>query len=38
MMAHTTAVNIGEFIQLKGSVIPTSSACTSGSKAIGYGY
>ncbi|MEP7185309.1 MAG: beta-ketoacyl-ACP synthase [Rhodanobacter sp.] len=38
MMAHTTAVNIGVFFQLKGRVIPTSSACTSGSQAIGYGY
>jgi 3-oxoacyl-[acyl-carrier-protein] synthase II len=31
-------VNIGVFFQLKGRVIPTSSACTSGSQAIGYGY
>jgi 3-oxoacyl-[acyl-carrier-protein] synthase II len=38
MMAHTTAVNIGVFFELKGRVIPTSSACTSGSQAIGYGY
>jgi 3-oxoacyl-[acyl-carrier-protein] synthase II len=38
MMAHTTAVNIGVFFGLKGRVIPTSSACTSGSQAIGYGY
>lgn len=38
MMGHTTAVNIGVFFGLKGRVIPTSSACTSGSQAIGYGY
>jgi len=38
MMAHTTAVNIGVFFGLKGRIIPTSSACTSGSQAIGYGY
>jgi 3-oxoacyl-[acyl-carrier-protein] synthase II len=38
MMNHTTAVNIGVFFQLKGRVIPTSSACTSGSQAIGYAY
>ncbi|TAL72942.1 MAG: beta-ketoacyl-ACP synthase [Rhodanobacter sp.] len=38
MMSHTTAVNIGVFFGLKGRVIPTSSACTSGSQAIGYGY
>lgn len=38
MMAHTTAVNIGVFFGLKGRIVPTSSACTSGSQAIGYGY
>ncbi|MET0329939.1 MAG: beta-ketoacyl-ACP synthase [Dyella sp.] len=38
MMAHTTAVNVGVFFGLKGRIIPTSSACTSGSQAIGYGY
>lgn len=38
MMAHTTAVNVGLFWDLKGRVIPTSSACTSGSQAIGYAY
>jgi 3-oxoacyl-[acyl-carrier-protein] synthase II len=38
MMSHTAAVNIGVFFQLKGRVIPTSSACTSGSQGIGYAY
>ena len=38
MMSHTTAVNIGVFFGLKGRVIPTSSACTSGSQGIGYAY
>ncbi|MDO8313368.1 MAG: beta-ketoacyl-ACP synthase, partial [Sideroxyarcus sp.] len=38
MMSHTAAVNIGVFFQLKGRVIPTSSACTSGSMGIGYAY
>lgn len=38
MMPHTTAVNIGLYFGLKGRVIPTSSACTSGSQAIGYAY
>ncbi|GLQ90277.1 beta-ketoacyl-ACP synthase [Dyella flagellata] len=38
MMAHTTAVNIGVFFGLKGRILPTSSACTSGSQAIGYAY
>ncbi|MFW1210032.1 beta-ketoacyl-ACP synthase [Vibrio parahaemolyticus] len=38
MMPHTTAVNVGLFFGMKGRVIPTSSACTSGSQAIGYAY
>jgi 3-oxoacyl-[acyl-carrier-protein] synthase II len=38
MMSHTAAVNIGVFFGLKGRVIPTSSACTSGSQGIGYAY
>jgi 3-oxoacyl-[acyl-carrier-protein] synthase II len=38
MMAHTTAVNVGVFFGLKGRIIPTSSACTSGSQAIGFGF
>ncbi|MDQ7996026.1 MAG: beta-ketoacyl-ACP synthase [Luteibacter sp.] len=38
MMAHTTAVNVGVFFGLRGRIITTSSACTSGSQAIGYGY
>jgi 3-oxoacyl-[acyl-carrier-protein] synthase II len=38
MMAHTTAVYVGVFFGLKGRIIPTSSACTSGSQAIGFGY
>lgn len=38
MMGHTTPVNIGVFFGLRGRVIPTSSACTSGSQGIGYAY
>ncbi|HAR80425.1 MAG TPA: beta-ketoacyl-ACP synthase [Succinivibrionaceae bacterium] len=38
MMPHTTAVNVGLFFGIRGRVIPTSSACTSGSQAIGYAY
>lgn len=38
MMSHTCAVNIGLYFGLKGRVIPTSSACTSGSQAIGYAF
>jgi len=38
MMGHTSPVNIGVFFGLKGRVFTTSSACTSGSQGIGYGY
>lgn len=38
MMPHTTAVNAGLFFGLRVRVIPTSSACTSGSQAIGYAW
>ncbi len=38
MMAHTAPVNIAIFFELKGRVITTSSACTSGSQGIGYAY
>lgn len=38
MMPHTTAANIALFFGLKGRIIPTSSACTSASHAIGYSY
>lgn len=38
MMPHTAAANIGIFFGAKGRIIPTSSACTSGSQGIGYAY
>lgn len=38
MMSHTAAVNIGVFFEIKGRIIPTSSACTSGSQGVGYAY
>ena len=38
MMSHTGAVNISVYFKLKGRIIPTSSACTSGSQGIGYAY
>ena len=38
MMGHTAPVNIGVFFGLKGRVITTSSACTSGSQGVGYAY
>jgi|MGYP001268923312 3-oxoacyl-[acyl-carrier-protein] synthase II len=37
-MSHTAAVNIGVFFSLTGRIIPTASACTSGSQGIGYAY
>ncbi|PKU24604.1 beta-ketoacyl-ACP synthase [Telmatospirillum siberiense] len=38
MMSHTAVVNIGLFFGITGRIIPTSSACTSGSQAIGYAF
>jgi 3-oxoacyl-[acyl-carrier-protein] synthase II len=38
LMSHTTVANLGQFFGIRGRVIPTCSACTSGSQAIGYGY
>ncbi len=38
MMPHTTAANVAIFFGLTGRIIPTSSACTSGSQGIGYAY
>ncbi len=38
MMSHTTNVNIGVFFGVKGRIITTSTACTSGSMGIGAAY
>ncbi len=38
MMPHTTTSNIGIFFGITGRIIPSSTACTSGSIAIGYAY
>ncbi|MGN1392479.1 MAG: beta-ketoacyl-ACP synthase [Succinivibrionaceae bacterium] len=38
MMPHTVAVNLSIFFGIKGRIIATSTACTSGSQAIGYAY
>lgn len=38
MMSHTAPVNVGVYFGLTGRIITTSSACTSGSQGIGYGY
>jgi len=38
MMSHSALVNIGLFFGVTGRMIPTSSACTSGSQGIGFAY
>jgi len=38
MMSHTCAANVAQFFGITGRVVPTCSACTSGSQAIGIGY
>jgi 3-oxoacyl-[acyl-carrier-protein] synthase II len=37
-MSHTCAANLAQHFSLRGRVIPTCSACTSASQAIGAGY
>lgn len=38
MMPQTTSVNISLYFKTTGRLIPTSTACTSGSMGIGYAY
>lgn len=38
MMSQTAAVNISLYFKTTGRLIPTSTACTSGSMGIGYAY
>jgi 3-oxoacyl-[acyl-carrier-protein] synthase II len=38
LMTHTCAVNVGHFYRVQGRIVPTCTACTSGSQAIGTGY
>lgn len=38
MMSHTGAVNISLFFGINGRIIPSSSACTSASQAIGFAF
>ena len=38
MMAQTAAVNMSLYFKTTGRLIPTSTACTSGSMGIGYAY
>lgn len=36
-MTHTCAANLAQHFQVRGRIVPTSSACTSASQGIGYG-
>jgi len=38
MMPHTTGANVGIFFGLRGRIIPTSTACTSGSQGVGFAF
>ncbi len=38
IMAHTCAANLASHFRVRGRVVPTCSACTSGSQAVGVGY
>ena len=38
MMPQTAAVNISLYLKTTGRIIPTGTACTSGSLAVGYAY
>jgi 3-oxoacyl-[acyl-carrier-protein] synthase II len=38
MMSHTCAANLAQLFEIRGMVLPTVSACTSGSQAIGAGF
>jgi len=37
-MSHTAMANVAQFFGLRGRVLATTSACTSGSQALGAGY
>jgi 3-oxoacyl-[acyl-carrier-protein] synthase II len=37
-MSHTCAAHIAQFFGIVGRIVPTCSACTSGSQGIGYAY
>jgi len=38
LMSHTCAANLAQFFEIMGRLIPTCSACTSGSQGIGFAY
>jgi len=37
-MSHTVAANLAQFFEIRGRVLSSCSACTSGSQGIGFGY
>ncbi len=37
-MSHTNAAHIAQFFGIRGRLVPTTSACTSGSQGIGYAF
>jgi len=37
-MSHTVAANLAQFFGVRGRIVTTCSACTSGSQGIGYGF
>ena len=37
-MSHTCAAHLAQFFEIRGRIVPTTSACTSGSQGIGYAY
>lgn len=38
LMSHTVPANLGQFFEIRGRIVTTCSACTSGSQGIGYGF
>lgn len=37
-MSHTCAINLAQFFEIHGRIIPSCCACTAGSQGIGYAY
>ena len=37
-MSHTVPANLAQFFEVRGRIVTTCSACTSGSQGIGYGF
>jgi 3-oxoacyl-[acyl-carrier-protein] synthase II len=37
-MTHTAIANLAQYFHVRGRIVPTNSACTSSSQALGYGY